>query len=231
MLTRTQLNGNLILALAARWLGWLVAGALVLSPLVGPGGIDKSAKYLLLLPLTFIQSAALTAYLVYLEPTKRASLGKREGNGLDTYFVVGLIDLMFALGVVALTIDYTRISPFYLFGLSALLVPATQLSLRAVVVLAAVFVGGYAVEAVFVNGPHAPIAAMKKAVLLHLSWCRFWSPCWRKCCRRRHGACERRRSTRGNSRPNARSWRPKRSDRASHGRYMTGWLSRPTCCN
>ena len=133
------LRGTLLLALAARWLGWLLASAIVIERFIEDG--DTSAEPALLL-FTLGQTVALTLYFLVLR--SRAPALRFAGGNLDDVFLVGLVDLFLALTVVFFS--GADGSPYYLFGVGALLIPAAQLALWQILLLAAAFVIGHQLE-------------------------------------------------------------------------------------
>jgi signal transduction histidine kinase len=148
---RQHLTGELVLTIGARWIGWVSAAAIVLGE---KGTATPSTGELSLLVFTLVETLAVTLYVAYLEPPEREDVERGTRRRIDWYFLLGLIDLTVALSIMASTGG--RDSDYYLFGLSALLVPASQLSFRAVAALCAAFVTGYVLEAIFVEGPREP---------------------------------------------------------------------------
>ena len=130
------LSGTLLFAIAARWLGWLLALAIVIERFARNG--DHSAEPALLL-FTLVQTVAVTLYFLVFRPQNRAL--RFVGGSLDDVFLVGLLDLFLALAVVFLS--GADQSPYYLFGVSALLIPAAQLPLWQMLFLAVAFVAGH----------------------------------------------------------------------------------------
>lgn len=130
------LSGTLLFAIAARWLGWLVAFAIVIERFLDDG--DHSAEPAMLL-FTLGQTVAITLYFLLFRSQSRAL--RFAGGSLDDVFLVGLLDLFLALAVVQ--VSGADQSPYYLFGASALLIPAAHLPFWQMLLLAVAFVGGH----------------------------------------------------------------------------------------
>ncbi len=135
---RERLTGVALFLFAVRWVAWGVAAIVVVLGVVPSANVPREPWLLL---LTFAMSAAAALYLPFFRPPVRARLESWFDRDLDDILLVGLVDLMLALGVVYLSGGWD--SPYYLFAVASLLVPSATLGLRSNLLLAVGFVGAY----------------------------------------------------------------------------------------
>jgi signal transduction histidine kinase len=136
MLYEQQTDRALRLLLLARWLALAIAAAIVIGRLTS----DTSATREPALVIAAFAQCLIVTYVLTGGRDSVASL-QRRARHIDVFFVIGLIDMVAALALVFLSDG--RGSPYYLFAVSALLVPAATLGLRSVILLAGLFIAGY----------------------------------------------------------------------------------------
>ncbi len=135
---RERLTGVASYLFAVRWVAWVVAAVIVFLDILPETNVHREPE---LLVGTFVLNGAATLYLPLLRPRTRDTLRRWVGRDVDDILVIGLLDVMLALGIVYLSGGWD--SPYYLFAVASLLVPASTLDLRSNAVLALGFVGAY----------------------------------------------------------------------------------------
>ncbi len=135
---RERLTGTTLFLFSVRWAAWAVAAVIVILDVLPRTNVDREPALLI---VTFATTAAFTLYLPLLRPRVR-DLIERSSIAIDDILVLSLLDVMLALGIVFLSGGWD--SPYYLYALVALLVPASMLERRLNLVLIAAFVAGYA---------------------------------------------------------------------------------------
>lgn len=142
---------NLYVA-AARWAAWVLAAGIVLARLVT--GSDAPGEPWLLL-ITLAQTVVMTGYPAGAGSRVRSGVRRVLPSDADDFLVIGLTDLLLALAVVSLSGGWG--SPYYIFAVTALIVPASVVGIRGLVIIMALFLGGYALSlAAYSDGLREP---------------------------------------------------------------------------
>jgi len=148
----------LTLLLLARWAALAIAAAIVIGRL----GSDVDAPREPALLIAALAQCVVVTYLFTQEHDRIAAAQRKAGGRVDLLLVIGVVDILIALGLVFLSGG--RSSPYYLFALAALLLPAAGLGLRTVLVLAVLFIAGYAlVLSTSTDGAHRPYRSGEEA--------------------------------------------------------------------
>ena len=135
---RERLTGTTLFLFSVRWAAWAVAAVIVILDVLPATNVDREP---VLLIGTFATTAAFTLYLPLLRPRVRDVIA-RSRVAIDDILVLSLLDVALALGIVFLSGGWD--SPYYLYALVALLVPASILERRLNLMLIAAFVASYA---------------------------------------------------------------------------------------
>lgn len=122
-----------------RWAAWGVAVIIVFLDILPEVNVAREPALLL---LAFAQTAAVTLYVPLFRPALRPLVELKSGHVSDI-LVLSLVDVALALVIVSQSGGWD--SPYYLYAVSALLVPSSMLSLRGNLILALGFVGAYVV--------------------------------------------------------------------------------------
>lgn len=122
-----------------RWGAWGVAAVIVFLDILPEANVGREPTLLL---VALVQTLAATLYVPLLRPTLRPLVQLRGGR-VNDLLVLGLADVTLALLIVYQSGGWD--SPYYLYAVSALLVPSSILSLRANLLLVLGFVGAYVV--------------------------------------------------------------------------------------
>jgi signal transduction histidine kinase len=149
---RERLTGVALVLFAARWAAWAVAAIIVILDVVPKANVQREP---FLLFGTLAENIAATLYLPFLRPRARETFRRWLDREVDDILVVGLLEVAFALSIVYLSGGWD--SPYYLFAVASLLIPASSLELRANLALASGFVASYAlIVATAGNGTDGP---------------------------------------------------------------------------
>ena len=135
---RERLTGTTLFLFTVRWVAWSVAAVIVMLDVLPRTNVDREP---VLLIGTFAATAAFTLYLPLLRPRVRELLGG-AGFAVNDILVLSLLDVGLSLTIVFLSGGWD--SPYYLYALVSLLIPASILERRWNLLLIGGFVAAYA---------------------------------------------------------------------------------------
>jgi signal transduction histidine kinase len=125
----------------ARWAAWVLAAGTVMTRLAT--GEDAPGEPWLLL-ITLAQTVVMTGYPTGAGSWVRSGVRSVIPDGADDFLVIGLTDLLLALVIVSLSGGWG--SPYYVFAVTALIIPASVVGIRGLLMITALFLGGYALS-------------------------------------------------------------------------------------
>lgn len=134
---RERPTGIALFLFSLRWGAWAVAAVIVFEDILPEANVGREPIVLL---VALAQTVAVTLYVPLLRPTLRPLIEPRGGR-VNDLVVLGLADAAIALLIVYQSGGWD--SPYYLYAVSALLVPSSIMSVRANLLLVLGFVGAY----------------------------------------------------------------------------------------